>query len=124
MFTVAARNGGALAFIHDGIDVAVAVVNPALNVLLVLNVEPAHRKHGLGSAILAYLQCNFARVLESAIPFFERNGYQSVGPMKSGNRYKTQVMVKSSLLPLAGRVARIYGDFLTTKEKRPAAEGN
>ena len=103
-----AMNGGVMIFISAGSDVAVAVVNPAINTLLVLNVHPAHRSHGLGSALLGYLQCNFARVLESAVPFFERNGYKSVGTMKQGKALRTQVMIKAALIPLAGRVARIY----------------
>jgi GNAT superfamily N-acetyltransferase len=104
----AARNGGAFVFSFGSEDIATAIVNPALNCLTVLNVAPSHRAHGLGAAILRYLQCNFARVLESAVPFFERNGYVSRGKLKLGNRLKTQVMVKSSLLALAGRVAEIY----------------
>ena len=104
----ATRNGGAFVFSLDGEDLATAIVNPKLNCLLVLNVVPSHRSHGLGAAILRYLQCNFARVLESAVPFFERNGYTSRGKMKTGKRLKTQVMVKSTLLTLAGRVAAIY----------------
>ena len=103
-------NGGAFVATFGGRDVAVAIVNPSINCLLVLNVHPAHRSHGLGAALLRYLQCNFARVLESAVPFFERNGYQSVGAMHQGKSLKTQVMVKSDLIPLAGRVARIYGE--------------
>ncbi len=95
-------------FMFAGVDVAVSVVNPKFNTLLVLNVLPAHRKHGLGAAILRYLQCSFARVLESAIPFFERNGYTSIGEMKQGNKLRTQIMVKSSLIPLAGRIAKLY----------------
>lgn len=94
---------------HDDEDIAVAIVNPKYNVLMVLNVLPEHRLHGLGSAMLAYLQCNFARVLESAVPFFERNGYTSIGKLKTGKRLKTQIMVKSSLIPLAGRMKGIYG---------------
>ena len=104
----ATRNGGSFVFCHDGVDVAVAVVNPKLNCLLVLNVLPEHRSHGLGAAILRYLQCNFARVVESVVPWFERQGYVSRGKIKIGRRLKTQVMVKSSLLLLAGRVAAIY----------------
>lgn len=96
-------------FSAGGQDVACAVVNPAINVLLVINVHPDHRSHGLGGAILDYLKCNFARVLESAMPFFARNGYQAVGAMHQGKRWKTQVMIKSSLIALAGRVAQIYG---------------
>ncbi len=106
----AARNGGAIVFIFAGFDAAVAVVNPKLNCLLVLNVHPRHRAHGLGTAVLAYLQCNFARVLESAIPFFERNGYTAIGEMKQGNALKTQIMVKKSLLDLAGRVSRVFAE--------------
>lgn len=97
-----------MVFSFGGKDVSVAVVNPAINTLLVLNIHPEHRGHGLGSALLRYLQCNFARVLESAIPFFERNGYQVVGSLKQGKSLKTQVMIKSALIPLAGRVARLY----------------
>ena len=89
-------------------DLAIAIVNPKLNCLLVLNVVPSHRSHGLGAAVLRYLQCNFARVLESAVPFFERNGYTSRGKLKQGKTLKTQVMVKSTLLTLAGRVTAIY----------------
>lgn len=105
-----AMNGGAFLVIFDDADVAVAVVNPAINCLLVLNVHPAHRSHGLGAALLRYLQCNFARVVESAVPFFERNGYQAVGAMHQGKSLRTQVMIKSDLIQLAGRVARIYGE--------------
>lgn len=109
LFAHSARNGGAFAFSYGTEDVAVALLNPRLNVLLVINVLPTHRSHGLGSAVLTYLQCSFARVLESAIPFFERSGYTSVGELHQGNRLRTQVMIKQSLLALAGRVSRIYG---------------
>jgi GNAT superfamily N-acetyltransferase len=108
MVLKAASNGGVFVFQFANEDIAVAVVNPALNCLTVLNVAPEHRSHGLGAAILRYLQCNFARVMESAVPFFERNGYTARGPMKIGKSLKTQVMVKSSLLTLAGRVSKIY----------------
>jgi hypothetical protein len=49
-------------------------------------------------------------VLESAVPFFERNGYTAIGAMKYGNALKTQIMVKKSLLDLAGRVSRVFAD--------------
>ena len=102
----AVANGGVFIFQHAGEDVAVALVNPRLNSLLVLTVLPNHRSHGLGSAIIAYLQCNFARVLESAIPFFERQGYRQIGDLKAGVRFNTGIMVKSALIPLAGRLPR------------------
>lgn len=102
------RNGGCTIFRFRGEDIAVSIVNPRSNVLLVLNVVPEHRSHGLGTAILRYVQANFARVLESALPFFQRNGYSPVGKLKRGNRLNTQVMIKSSLIPLAGRLTEIY----------------
>ena len=118
MVMTATRNGGAFVFSLDGEDIATAIVNPATNCLTVLNVSPSHRSHGMGGAILRYLQCNFARVLESAVPFFERNGYTSRGKIKIGKRLKTQVMVKSTLLTVAGRVAAIYGELRTPSKAR------
>lgn len=103
-----ARNGGVSYFLIDGKDAAVAIVSPRTNCLLVLNVLPAYRRMGLGAAIIAYLQVSFARVLEDAVPFFERNGFVSIGAMKQGKKYKTQIMVASGLRELAGRVSRFY----------------
>ena len=105
---VSTRNGGCTIFRFGGEDIGVSIVNPMKNVLLVLNVDPEHRSHGLGTAILRYVQANFARVLESAVPFFERNGYTCVGELKRGNSLNTQVMIKSGLIPLAGRLTQIY----------------
>ena len=102
------RNGGCTIFRFNGEDIGVSIVNPMKNVLLVLNVDPSHRSHGLGTAILRYVQANFARVLESAVPFFERNGYTKVGSLKRGNSLNTQVMIKSSLIALAGRISAIH----------------
>ena len=105
---VSTRNGGCTIFRFGGEDIGVSIVNPMKNVLLVLNVDPKHRQHGLGTAILHYVQANFARVLESAVPFFERNGYTKVGSLKRGNSLNTQVMIKSSLIALAGRISAIH----------------
>lgn len=99
-------------FVHREQDVACAVVNPRSNVLLVLNVIPSHRGHGLGRAALRYLQCNFARVIESAVPFFEDCGYVCIGGIKSGNRFKTQIMVRSDLTELSGRIRAIFASQL------------
>jgi len=107
---VCTRNGGCTIFRHAHHDIAVSIVNPMKNVLLVLNVDPHHRSHGLGTAILRYVQANFARVLESAVPFFERNGYTKAGELKRGNSLNTQVMIKSSLIPLAGRLCKLYAN--------------
>lgn len=107
MFLSCARNGGALIFRFEKQDVAVVMINPRLNVLLVLNVLPEHRSHGLGSAVLHYIDCSFARVLETAIPFFERNGFEAMGKFHIGQRYRTRVMIKRSLIGLVGRLRGI-----------------
>ena len=110
LYAVSTRNGGATFFTVDGGDAAVALVQPRTNCLLVLCVVPAFRGRGLGQGIVAYLQCNFARVIDSAVPFFERCGYLSIGEPKMGKRWKTQVMCLKSLTELAGRVSRVLGD--------------
>lgn len=60
----------------------------------------------------------------SAVPFFERNGYTSRGKIKIGKRLKTQVMVKSTLLTLAGRVSKIYGELRTSSKAGHEAEAD
>lgn len=103
-----AKQGGLLFAQVDGQDAAVAVINIHLGSLTVLCVIPDHRKRGLGSAFLKYLSPNFARVVESAVPWFEKNGYERVGKMKEGRTLKTQVMVRKELMTLAGRVKRVF----------------
>jgi hypothetical protein len=44
------------------------------------------------------------------VPWFLARGYISLGEPKQGRRYRTQVMVRADLLPLAGRIARIFGE--------------
>lgn len=104
-----AKNGGVFLFRFGGRDCATAIVNPRLNVLLALSVLPSHQGHGLGSGVLRYLACNFARVETRAVPFFERNGFVSIGEPKKGKTLYTQIMVRDSLRSLAGRVNAIYG---------------
>ena len=107
LYKASVRNGGGTFFTINGRDAAVALVQPRTNCLLVLCVAPSFRAQGLGQAIVAYLAVNFARVIESAVPFFERCGFVSIGEMKQGKRWKTQIMVLGSLRELAGRVAQI-----------------
>jgi GNAT superfamily N-acetyltransferase len=103
-----AKQGGLLFAQVDGKDAAVAVINIHLGSLSVLCVLPEHRNCGLGTAFLRYLSPNFARVTESAVPWFERNGYEKLGEMKQGRTLKTQIMVRRELLGLAGRVRRVF----------------
>ena len=94
-------------FTVDGRDAAVALIQPRTNCLLVLCVAPAFRRAGLGHAIVAYCQASFARVIESAVPFFRSCGFIEIGEPKMGKRWKTQIMVLASLRDLAGRVSTI-----------------
>jgi len=102
-----ARNGGLFFAQHDGVDIAVALVNPRVSTLLVLNVHPDHRSHGLGRAFLEFVRPNFARVVENAVPWFEKNGYIAIGDMKQGRTLRTQIMVRGELPALAGRIQRL-----------------
>lgn len=88
----------------DGVDVAAAIVHPRRSVLIALNVSPKHRGHGLGSVFLRYLAPNWARVIEDRVPWFEAQGFQSVGQLKQGRALRTQIMVRSDLIGLAGRL--------------------
>jgi len=101
-------NGGIYLFQYAGEDVAVAMINCRLSSLNVLNVLPDHRKHGLGQAVVAYLRPNFARVIESAVPFFERCGYVCVGCWHQGRRLRTIVMVRDELRSLVGRLRKAF----------------
>ena len=104
-----AKNGGLLLFCWGDQDVGVMLVNPRKNVLMVMNVLPAHRGHGLGAAMLNYAMPNWVRAVESAVPFFLAHGYTSVGALKRGRALNTRVMVRAKLMTLAGRVARVRG---------------
>lgn len=107
LYASAARNGGAMFFLVGDRDAAVALIQPRTNCLLVLCVAPEFRNAGLGRAIVAYCQVSFARVIESAVPFFRGCGFIGIGEPKMGKRWKTQIMVLGSLRDLAGRVSTI-----------------
>lgn len=114
-----ARNGGLLFFRYAEADAAVMLINPKRNVLMVMNIAPIHRGHGLGTAMLAYAMPNWVRALDSAVPFFEKNGYVGVGEWKRGRSLNTRIMVRRKLLDLAGRVAKAQmerGDALGARE--------
>lgn len=111
-----ARNGGLLIFQVDDKDAAVAVVNPRLNVILVLNVHPNHRGHGLGSAIMRFLRPSWVRSISEFVQWFERQGYVVVSDPKQGRRYETRLMVRQELLTLAGRIAKLYEETLKEKQ--------
>ena len=108
MFRTNARNGGAVFMEYEGKIIAAALVNPRKSSLVVLNVHPEHRKHGAGRFMVDYLACNFARVIDQAIPFFEKCGYKKLGKPFKGRSLMTWVMVRTSLIGLCGRMKKIY----------------
>lgn len=117
-----ARNGGLLVFSHLGEDVGIALLNARLNVLLVLNVAPSHRGHGLGSAMLHYCSPTWIRALSTAAAWFQARGYVEVGTPKQGRRLETRLMVRQNLLTLAGRLSRVLGaqsGSVSAPEDRP-----
>lgn len=103
-----ALNGGLFFFQKDGKDVAVAMINPRLNILTVMNVLPEMRAKGLGKFIVNFLKPNWVRAIDSAKEFFEKNGYVSIGEPKQGRRFLTQIMVRKNLLNLSTRINRLY----------------
>lgn len=109
--TMVQRNaiqGGLLFYIVEGKDAAVALVNVRNSTLLVLNVLPEFRGHGVGAKFLNLVRPNFARVVEFAVPWFERQGYAKIGEPKKGRKLFTQIMARKELFALAGRVANIF----------------
>lgn len=102
-----ATNGGLFFFQKEGCDCAVAAMQTRRSVLLVLNVHPSYRGQKIGEFVVNYLRPNFARVVESAVPWFERQGYVGIGEWKVGIRYRTRVMVRKELIGLAGRLRSV-----------------
>jgi GNAT superfamily N-acetyltransferase len=108
-FERASNNGGALFYEFDGEIVAVTLINPHYGILLVMNVVPKHRGHGLGEAILNFLMPNFIRALDSKVEWFEKRGYKKIGKPKQGRRFQTQLMARQNLFNLAGRLNKVWG---------------
>lgn len=105
-----AQDGGLLFFTYEGEDAAVAVMNARNSTALALAVLPTHQGHGLGSAIVEYARPNFRRVTTEFVPYFQARGYSPIGEPKQGRKFATQIMVRTELLGLAGRVSRVLGD--------------
>lgn len=89
-------------------DAAVALINVRNSTLMVLNVHPKFRSMGVGGEFLRFLRPNFARVVESAVPWFQKQGYLSVGALKQGRTLRTEVMVRAELVELSGKAWRVY----------------
>jgi GNAT superfamily N-acetyltransferase len=105
-----ANNGGALFYIFENKIIAVSLINPHYGILLVLNVIPEHRGHGLGEAILNFLMPNFIRAIDYKISYFEKRGYRKIGDPKQGRRFKTQIMARTNLFSLCGKLNKIWGE--------------
>lgn len=97
-----ADNGGALVWCIDGEDVAVSLVDTRRSVLMALSV--ARPAQGIGSRVMAYIRPNWARVIESKVSWFEKNGYERVGKPTKGRTLWTQIMVRKGLRALGQRI--------------------
>lgn len=104
-----AVQGGLIFAQQHGQDVAVAVIGIRNGTLLVLNVHPKYRSKGIGRKFIEFLRPNFARVVESAVPWFEKCGYRSLGAMKQGRALRTQIMARMELLALASKIRATHG---------------
>jgi len=104
MFSRCAVNGGVILARLDERDVAVAIVNPRLNILLALNVLPEFRNRSIGKMFVSFLKCNWARVIESSVPWFEGQGYVKVGSPKKGRAITTFVMIKKNIITMGDRL--------------------
>eukprot|EP00913_Durusdinium_trenchii_P035349 g33079.t1 len=91
-------NGGGFWFRYQGDTAGVGILNPRLSSMTALAVAEEHRGHGLGSAIVEFLQPNFVRAIEDKIPYFEKLGFVAVGEMKRGIRLNVQ----GAQIPLIG----------------------
>lgn len=53
---------------------------------------------------MGYLAPNWVRAVENAVPYFERLGFVMVGQLKQGRTLRMQILVRGSLISLAGRL--------------------
>lgn len=102
-----ARDGGCSLYYVGGELAAVSLMSMNRLVLMALCVAGPHRGTGLGSWAVDYLKANFVRAVEAAVPFFEVRGYTPIGTWKQGRSLRTRVLVRSSIIGLAGRLSRV-----------------
>jgi GNAT superfamily N-acetyltransferase len=107
MYTRLARNGGALLFFYREAFVGLFLINVRISCGIVLAVSHVHQGHGLAQAIVAYARPNFARPLVDFVPMARKMGYVEVGERKDAAVLSTQLMVRSELFGLAGRLGRL-----------------
>lgn len=108
-FETNAREGGAVVLTDTNkrVDVAAALMKTRTHTLMALSVIKSYQGMGIGGLLIDYMMPHWVRALESKIGYFEKLGYVSVGEMKIGRSLNTQIMVRSNLLLVAGRVSRI-----------------
>lgn len=102
-----ATNGGLLFIQYADSDIAVILMDTRSNCLLAMTVHPQHRRHGLASAIVRMLMPNFIRATSERVPYFQSLGYVAIGAPKRGKTLLTQIMVRESLMRLAGRMRKV-----------------
>lgn len=103
-----ANNGGALFYVFEKEIVAVSLINPHYGILLVMNIVPAHRGHGLGGAILSFMMPNFVRAIDYKVAWFEKRGYRKIGEPKQGRRFQTQLLARENLFHLCGKLKNAW----------------
>lgn len=114
-----ARNGGCFFATLDGVDLAVALINPRRGVFNVLSVLPAHRAHGLGSALVHWCRAPLIRSTQQAATFAERFGYSRVAAVQTGRVLEVQMLVDSNVRGLAGRIATVLRDRIAVAPADP-----
>jgi GNAT superfamily N-acetyltransferase len=106
-FRDAAKQGCASIAHVGGQDVAAALVNAKNGALLTLCVVPEFRSQGVGAWFLGHLSPTFARVLDSAVVWFEAHGYERTGVEMAGRKHRTIIMIRCGLRALAGRLCDV-----------------
>lgn len=109
MITRYARDGGCQLYLRRGELAAVSLMGMGRLVLTALCVAGSHQGTGLGTWVVGYLKPNFVRATEAAVPWFEARGYTAIGTWKKGRSLRTRVLVRSGIIGLAGRLARVLG---------------
>jgi hypothetical protein len=124
MFARYLRDGGYTLYRVGGELAAVSLMAVSRGLLVTLCVGKKFRGRGVGGWVVDYLVPNFVRAAEPAVPFFAARGYTPIGDWLAGRKLRTRVMVRSSLIGLAGRLREVFGDGEETDgaEERPAAD--
>lgn len=99
------KNGGVIVWTMGGEDVAVSIVDVRRSCLLALSV--IRQGVGIGSRVMTYVRPNWARVIDTKVEWFAKNGYTPVGRPMKARTLTTQIMMRNGLRSLGERIALI-----------------